>query len=147
MYDEIKHRVASLGLIEKIRLPGVTTDVWAALAAMDVFALTSRMEGLPNVLIEAQGAGVPVVCTAVGGMPETYLDERSGIGVPSAKPQDLADAILRLLDDSGLRSSMSAEAVAFARSEFNTAHMIERTLALYRRITHLAPPFHPKPLI
>jgi glycosyltransferase involved in cell wall biosynthesis len=141
MYEEVQARIASMGLEHKIRLPGITDDVWTALAAMDVFALTSRMEGLPNVLIEAQGAGVPVVCTAVGGMTETYLEGKSGIGVPSATAEALAAAALRLIDDPDLRQRLSREAIAQAHREFSVERMIERTLQVYRRATDRATRF------
>ena len=57
MRQEIQNYVNSHDLSNNIRLPGVTFDVWASLASMNIFVLASRMEGLPNVLIEAQGAG------------------------------------------------------------------------------------------
>ena len=134
MHQEIGNYIVSEGLSEKISLPGLTSDVWNALAAIDIFVLTSRMEGLPNVLIEAQGEGVPVVCTAVGGMPETYIDGVSGFGVPSATPEALAEATSRLIVDVALRRRMSREAATFAREAFSLDRMIARTLEIYQMI-------------
>jgi len=135
MFQEIREYISSIGLADKIRLPGLTNDVWSALAAMDVFVLTSRMEGLPNVLIEAQGAGVPVVCTAVGGMPETYVEGISGFGIPSTSHEDIAEAVSKLIVDSALRQSMSAEAASFAHESFSLDRMIARTLDIYKQAT------------
>ena len=81
MRSEIQCLIQSYDLSTKIRLPGLTDDVWTALSAMDIFVLTSRMEGLPNVLIEAQGAGLPVVSTIVGGAPETFIEGKTGFGI------------------------------------------------------------------
>src|SRR5262245_10531492 len=69
LLEDMRSCVRKWGLSDVIRLPGLTTDAWASLRALDVFVLASRMEGLPNVVIEAQASGVPVVCTAVGGTP------------------------------------------------------------------------------
>jgi glycosyltransferase involved in cell wall biosynthesis len=133
MAEEIRRYIGFCSISEKIMLPGVTNDIWASLAAMDLFVLTSRMEGLPNVLIEAQGAGLPVVCTAVGGMPETYVEGETGFGVPSATTKDVAAAILRLVCDPHLRRNMSTKAMKFARQKFDLDRMIAQTMGLYRR--------------
>jgi len=131
--DAIEEQIGSLGLSDRILLPEVTENVWESLAIMDIFLLTSRMEGLPNVLIQAQGAGLPVVCTAVGGMPETYIEGKTGFGIMSAAPDEFAAAVMRLIDNGDLRRSMSESAKAFARKEFDLGRMIARTLDVYRR--------------
>jgi glycosyltransferase involved in cell wall biosynthesis len=131
MFEDMKNYVASCGCSESIQLPGVTKDVWASLAAMDIFVLTSRMEGLPNVLIEAQASRLPVVCTAVGGMAETYVEGETGLGVSSATAEGLAEAVSRLIEQPKLRQDMSKKALGFARNNFGMGKMISKTLDAY----------------
>jgi glycosyltransferase involved in cell wall biosynthesis len=132
LHDEAQNLIECLGLADSVKLMGVTDDIWMSLAAMDVFVLTSRMEGLPNVLIEAQCAGVPVVSRNVGGAPETFLDGKTGFGVDTPSPEALAEALLRLTLDADRRVMMSAAASAFAREQFGIPQMIARTMELYK---------------
>ena len=103
------------------------------LAAMDVFLMTSRMEGLPNVLIEAQGAGVPVVSAMVGGAPETFVNGETGYAVRSAAPEAFAEAVLTIVNDKDARLKMSRKAIQHARDQFSIDRMISRTLGVYRQ--------------
>lgn len=132
MLESMRAYVAGCGLQDIVKLPGLTRDVWSALSAMDIFALTSRMEGLPNVLIEAQALGLPVVCTGVGGMPETFLEGETGFSVPSATPEALAGAVRRILTTPDLLRRMSGRAFAHAREAFGVDKMVELTLNAYK---------------
>jgi glycosyltransferase involved in cell wall biosynthesis len=131
MIEEMRTYVESFQLADAIKLPGFTKDAWRSLAAMDVFVLTSRMEGLPNVLIEAEASGLPIVCTAVGGMSETYVEGVTGFGVPAATPAALAQAVSRLVGDPKLHSRMSKQAFRYARETFGIDRMISHTLKAY----------------
>lgn len=130
--EEMRAFVASRRLEDVIQLPGLTNESWNVLGAMDLFMLTSRMEGLPNVLIEAQASGIPVVCTGVGGMAETIVENETGICVREASATALATAALRILDDDDLRDRMSRSAVEHARREFSLQKMLEATQLAYR---------------
>ena len=70
---ELEAHVEALGIAERLHLPGVLMRVGDALAAMQVFLLTSAFEGTPNVMLEAQWMGVPVVATRAGGCGETFV--------------------------------------------------------------------------
>ncbi|HZT87352.1 MAG TPA: glycosyltransferase [Stellaceae bacterium] len=135
--------VATNGLSDEIKLPGVTIDAWAALSAMDVFVLTSRVEGLPNVMIEAQLVGVPVVCTGTGGMYETFMEGETGFGVPEATPEALADAVSRLVNDAELRRRMGERGQARARILYSIDRMIEETIAAYKSAKEYGRDFPP----
>src|SRR6201999_4549389 len=93
-----------LGLRDRLLMPGVREDVLSAISMFDVFVLTSAGEGLPNVLLEAQWVGTPVVTTDVGGAREAVFEGQTGL----VGPQDDADAIAslacRILADPGLRA-------------------------------------------
>ncbi len=123
----------ALGLSEVVLMPGRTADVWKALAAMDVFMLASRMEGLPNVLIEAQLMGVPVICTGVGGMSETFKPNITGVVAPGDSPARFADVAIALLSDPSRLAQLSAAAAEFSRCEFSMRGMCDRMISAYER--------------
>jgi glycosyltransferase involved in cell wall biosynthesis len=103
---DLEGRIAGLGLTGRVVLPGFRTDLDALIPAADVFVLPSFTEGLPNVVLEASAAGVPVVATAVGGTPEVVADGETGSLVPPGDPAALAAKIDALLRDPALRSRM-----------------------------------------
>jgi glycosyltransferase involved in cell wall biosynthesis len=124
--------VESWNLSERVFLPGLTSNPWSALSAMDIFVLPSRMEGLPNVLIEAQAMSLPVVCTGAGGMAETFVEGETGYSVPSASAKELAAAVARLVTDPALRRRMGDAAAIHARENFGIDRMIQRTIKAYK---------------
>jgi glycosyltransferase involved in cell wall biosynthesis len=120
----------ALGIDGVVVFAGRTDDVPAALAGFDVFALPSLFEGLCLAVIEAQAAGVPVVATPVGGIPENVANERTGLLVPLRDPPALAAAICRLLDDPALARRL-ATAARRGVARYSIEHMITGTLELY----------------
>ena len=107
---------------------GERNDVPDLLASFDVFAYPSRFEGLCLAVIEAQAAGVPVVATPVGGIPENVVDGETGLLVPPRDPAALAAAINRLLEDPDGFAETAQKRVL---ERYSQQRMIERTLALY----------------
>lgn len=102
-----------------------------AMAAMDIFLLTSRAEGLPNVLVEAQAIGVPVVTTNVGGAPETMLDRVTGWVTESDESNDVAQLIARLISDEKWRDRARLAMPTFVSEAFGMERMLDETMALY----------------
>jgi len=133
LHNEIQALIDRLGISRSVKLMGVTSDIWSSLAAMDVFVSTSRVEGLPNVLIEAQCAGIAIVSTNAGGSPETFLNGKTGIRIDTATPEALAEALLELTLDPDRRLAMSVAGSEFARKEFGVPKMIAQTIELYGR--------------
>lgn len=127
----LQERVTALGLMERFFFAGYQRDTIAALAAMDVFLLTSRKEGLPNVLVEAQALGLPVVSTDAGGSRETFLPNETGILVTRASAVSLAEAVMALIDDSASTVTWSSRASRQARDRFGIDRMIRETRATY----------------
>lgn len=119
-----------LGLDERVVLLGGRDDVPALLAAADVFTLSSRYEGLPLALLEALSAGLPVVATRVGGIPEAVTDGVEGFLVPPADATALAAALLALVRDPARRAEMSAHARTRGAS-FDLAHAVAALEARY----------------
>lgn len=97
-----------LGLADTVRLVGYRDDVMPYLALADVFVLPSHSEGSPNVLLEAIAAGVPVVATSVGGVPEMVENEKHALLVPDRDVAGLASAIERILRDPELRGRLTS---------------------------------------
>ena len=131
MRQEMIEYAAASGLADVLTMPGVTSNPWQSLAAMDVFLLTSRMEGLPNVLVEAQAAGVPVVCTGVGGMNETFVHGHTGYSIPEATASALAEAVYGLLQEPKLLKQMAENAEVHARTAFGIDAMLDQISKAY----------------
>jgi glycosyltransferase involved in cell wall biosynthesis len=121
---------AELGLVGTVVFTGFRTDAHRLLAALDVFALSSTYEGLPIALIEAMALGRPAVVTRVGGVPEVLGDGAQGLLVPPRDPAALADGLLRLLGDPGLRDRMGAAARARA-ADFDIRKAVRRMEQVY----------------
>ena len=136
--EETRRRVSACGMSEKILMPGNEKHAAAAIAAMDVFLLTSRVEGLPNVLVEAQALGVPVVTTDCGGAAETLIRGRTGHVIFRQSVDALADAVLLVLDDTVWREKARKVGQEFVRERFSLAQMMEGTLNAYFARGHFA---------
>jgi glycosyltransferase involved in cell wall biosynthesis len=110
---ELQALVETLGLSERVRLPGQTGTPGAWLAEADMFVLSSRFEGFPNVLVEALAAGLPSIAFDCPWGPATIVrDGETGLLVPPEDVDALADAIVRLSTDEALRRRLSEMAPA-----------------------------------
>ena len=127
--------IVKLGLKDRVIFSGVLKNPYLAMSAMDVFLLTSRCEGLPNVLIEAQGLGVPVVTTDVGGTSEAIDPDVTGFVVERAMPELLSRKVLEVLDNFSWRSRVKEIAPEYVKRKFNIEDMINQTLNIYG-LTH-----------
>src|SRR5262249_29772644 len=127
--------IRSQGLEDRFILPGLATDLYRRLRILDLFVLSSRSEALPNVLLEAQSAGVPVIAHDVGGIAETMIDGTTGMLVGDDTPEALAAAILTALRDSGWRKSAAEAGRKFVADQFS----VERMIANLRKILMEAP--------
>ncbi|MGH7681315.1 MAG: glycosyltransferase family 4 protein [Candidatus Eiseniibacteriota bacterium] len=119
-----------LGLQERVRFLGFRNDVTDLLRAADIFCVSSYLEGLGTSTLDAMAAGLPVVATQVGGIPEIVTDGDSGLLVPARDPRRLADAIVKLGGDPGLRQAMGAAGKRRAQ-EFSADRTSEGTRRVY----------------
>lgn len=131
--DRLEADAARLGLGDRVRFLGLRRDRATLYAAMDIFVLPSRWEGLSLALVEAMGAGRAVVTTAVGGNPEVVADGRTGLLVAPADPSALAAALSRLVGDAVLRATLGEAAAAEARARFSIEEHAGQLADLYRR--------------
>jgi glycosyltransferase involved in cell wall biosynthesis len=117
---------------DAVILPGHRRDVMAVLAATDVLVHPTRMDAFPTALLEAAAAGVPVVASAVGGIPEIVIDGETGFLLdPPASASALAVRLAPLLDDAGLRAAVGARARARFAQEFTAERWAARLRHVY----------------
>ena len=133
LFSEIQTQVNGLGLNDRIHLLGARSDVPELLAAADIYVSSSIWEGLPMAVLEAMLAGLPIVATAVGDIPHVLTDA-TGLIVPAAQPEVLAEALGRLLSDAELRKSMGAAARCHALANFSADTWMDRLLVIYDEV-------------
>jgi glycosyltransferase involved in cell wall biosynthesis len=133
---ECRARAQAIGLDRNTVFPGAIEDVGLIYALLDVFLLTSKVEGLPNVLIEAQAAGCPVVTTDAGGAGEALVDGMTGRLVRERSPDCIARAVLEVLFDQTWRDRPNKQAASFIANRFGFERMVDRTLEIYRMPLH-----------
>lgn len=129
----LRAAVDELGLGHRVMFAGSRDDVPEILPAFDVFVLSSRYEGLPISLLEAMAAGVPVVATAVGGIPDAVADGVTGVLLPPGDPGVLADALGGVLGDSDRRVRMGA-AAREAAERFSILPAVRTIEQIYERV-------------
>ncbi len=135
----LREQVERLGLEGRVRLCGERDDVPALLAEADCFVLSSRSEGLPVSILEAMAAELPVVASAVGGVPELVEDGETGFLVPPGDPAALADALRRMLTDAELRRRLGAAGRARVEREFTLDAFLAAHLDLYDSLLRRRP--------
>ena len=125
----------SEGIASCVSFAGYQSDVGPYYAAMDVFALSSAREAFGLVVAEAMRAGLPVVGTAVGGVPDIIIDGETGFLVPARDPAALAEALSSLADDSALRVSMGQAGRLRADCHFSAERYVADVSALYESLS------------
>ena len=130
----LEDQIRQKHLERHVFLAGFRADVLELMKGFDLFALSSIHEGLCTSLVDAMAAAKPAVATAVGGVPEVVADGETGFLVPSRDHHALAEKIVRLLKDEGLRRRMGEAGLARARRLFTVERMVEETAAAYERL-------------
>lgn len=129
--SQLREQAVALGVSDAIVWPGQIADMPLFLAALDVYVSPAETEGFSVALIEAGAAGVPVVATRVGGVPEVILDGDTGLLVVPGDPHALAAAVLALRGDPKTASRLANAARERAMSAFSPDRMVDATLAVY----------------
>ena len=120
-----------LGLGNRVYFAGWRKDLASVYADLDLVVISSRNEGTPVSLIEGAAAGKPVVATRVGGIPDLLEDGKNGLLVPSAQPQALCDAMLKVLGTPGLAAALASEGKEQIRRRFGIHRLISDLESLY----------------
>jgi glycosyltransferase involved in cell wall biosynthesis len=132
--SQVESHITENHLEKRVKLLGQRSDIPQILAASDIFVLSSRWEGLPYTIIEAMMAGLPVVATKVGGVPELVEDGITGFLVPPRDPEALAQALQKLIDDPELRKTMGQAGREKALREFTLDRMLHETERVYQEV-------------
>ena len=133
--ESYRRKAESLGLLPRVDFAGWVDQrgTAALLAASDVLVLPSYDEGLPLVILEALTAGVPVVCSPVGAIPEVLEDGKNAVFVQPGDSQGLAEALAKLGREPALREKLAVEGQALYDREFSLEIFAARVVAIYRK--------------
>lgn len=130
----LEEAVRAAGLQAVVKMPGHVNDVTEYYEMADLMAISSVSEGSPNVLLEAMAAGVPVVATAVGGIPEIATDGEQALLVPPRDPEAMARAIARLLSDRATAHRLAEAARRLAATKYSPEQRALWLAGLYRNV-------------
>ena len=130
----LRERVEVLGLTRLVEFRGKLDEqaTLQEIAVADVLVLPSFMEGLPVVLMEAMGIGVPVIASQVAGVPELVADDRTGLLVPPGEVQALSKAIARILSDPASRDRLATAGRKAVEEEFSIRVAVDALEPLLR---------------
>ena len=132
--DNLKAKIAELGLGNRVFLLGLRRDVPAVMAGLDLFVLPTLEEALGTSYLEAQAMALPVIGTRVGGVPETMQEGKTGLLVPAEDPIALGDAVATLAGDAVRRQQMGEAGSRFVRDAYSVERMVDGMETLYRRL-------------
>jgi len=130
----LESQAESLGLSSQIHFLGLRTDIPDVLGAMDVFVLSSDFEGNPLCVMEAMASGLPVVSTAVGGVPALLESGKQGLLVPPGDCQSLSTSMTLLLQDHQARITWGRAAARRAKEKFDVSNMVRAYEEVYEQI-------------
>lgn len=131
---ETKRLARNYQLEHKIKFLGFRDDIPLLLSILDVFVLSSRMEGISMTLLEAMAAAKPIVATEVGGNPEVVEDGKTGLLVPAGNPEKMAEAILKILADPSLAKAWGAAGRQRLLAKFDLDKMVESYTKIYEEL-------------
>lgn len=129
-----------LGLADKVCFAGFRSDVKDVIAAADIIAAPSFLEGLGVSIMEAMACGKPIVASNVGGIPESVVDGETGLLVEAGNIDLLAEAVAKLANDEALRKDMGRKGQLRAQADFSVDSLIHDTLAVYYQLLSLPVP-------
>ncbi len=129
--EPLQSLIDGFGRGERIRLLGYRTDPTEVYQAMDIYALSSLREGLPNVVLEAMALGLPVAATRIAGVPLLVQDGENGLIVEPGSVEELRNALGRLLADSDLCARLGREARATVEARYNFHARMEKIRGVF----------------
>jgi glycosyltransferase involved in cell wall biosynthesis len=130
----LEKEIAQKDLTHCVYLAGSRSDVYRLLPGADAFILSSKREGVPMSILEAMAAGLPVIATKVGGIPEVIKDGQNGILVPPEDQNSLANAICRILDDPGFAANLGSRARTTVEENYSIQAVTEAYTKIYLSI-------------
>ena len=132
----LRAKVREYALDNVFRFVGFRDDIWKILRMSDLVVIPSYYEGLPLVLLEAMAAGKPAVASRVYGLADTVMDGETGILVEPGSPEQIADAVVRLIDEPEVRVAMGSKARKLFEQRYTVNEFSNNMLELYRETTN-----------
>lgn len=132
--ESLQQQARMLGIEEKVIFYGFSSDIPSLLPVFDIAAIPSLREGMSIFCLEALAAGLPVVASAVGGLPEIISPEKTGFLVPPGDPQALAETLLLLLHNREMAVSLGSKGKEMVVQYFTCSRMIEKTKEIYTMV-------------
>jgi glycosyltransferase involved in cell wall biosynthesis/peptidoglycan/xylan/chitin deacetylase (PgdA/CDA1 family) len=129
--DQLIEQARATGIFERFRFLGHREDVPALLSQSDLFVLPSRSEAFPNSIIEAMAAGLPVVATSVGGIPELVQDGQTGRLVPAGNPDALASALIDIIANPERAAALGHAGRQVIETRYSFDRMVKQFELLY----------------
>jgi glycosyltransferase involved in cell wall biosynthesis len=131
----LEQQLVDRGIEDKVTFLGHRTDIPALLNMSDVFVFPSRYEGLPGVLIEAEASGLPIICTNLSMMLEVVKDNQNALTFELNNAEHLAEVIIKLSTDVGLRSRFAKKSKEIFNENFQLESVNFKMLSLYQKIS------------
>ncbi|MEW8506253.1 MAG: glycosyltransferase [Candidatus Thiodiazotropha sp.] len=137
--DNLLRLANELGIAENLFITGYIDNAKFLLPLADIYVISSHTEGLPITLLEAMSFSIPIIATKVGGIPYVIDNEREGLLVESAKPSEIADAVLRITKDKNLANGLIFNSASKLRSMFTSEVMAEKYTRVYNQVSTSLP--------
>jgi len=131
---ELDRQARDLAVDDIVFFLGFREDVPQILSSLDLFVLSSHLEGLGSSLLDAMACRLPVVATMVGGIPEVVIHRETGLLVPPRDPGALAEAILKLYLDRTFASRLGEKGFEVVHQKFSAESMADRIITLYEKL-------------
>ncbi|MFH1415319.1 MAG: glycosyltransferase [Elusimicrobiota bacterium] len=131
---KVKKFIRESGLSESVEMSGFVEDMHEFFSSIDILVHTVNFEGLGTVILQAMASGVPVVATAVGGIPELIEDSQNGFLAGINDFTDVSEKVLRLTHDSVLRRTFRERSITRVMEEFSVEKMVTRYAELYEKL-------------
>jgi len=132
--ERLQRRAAALGVADHVQFTGAVDDPVEILRAADAFVLPSVAEGMSNSLLEAMATGLPCLASRIGGNVDLLEEDRTGLLLPPDEPEAWSSALLALLDDPARGRRLGAAARRRIETEFALPVVVDRYVALYRKL-------------
>lgn len=131
---ELENLIKKYNLQDTIQLAGQQTNPWQYLSTcdVDIFVIPSVKEGLPYVLLEAMAAGLPIIATQAGGIPEIIKDQKNGLFIPPKNPTAIAQALEILIKNSNLKNQIARQAKIDIK-KYSLENMVAQIDNLYKK--------------
>lgn len=129
---KLEKYISDLGIGESVKFLGFVSDAKKLLPGADIFLFPSRTENLPYAVLEAGSAGLPIIATSVGGIPEIIRDMQNGILIHAKNPKEIAEAILYILDHPKKQKEFGSEIQKTISNFFSLDKMLDATIKLYQ---------------